>query len=124
MEVGRYAPSTTGRAHPGTLLAGLLCWLDARSRGARLVLRLEDIDRQRSRAEYVHALQRAAAPRGLVEFTALPVLLARATLDRVERDGPGAKLTRPEVAAIVARLRDALDRDRYDDLWTERRGAR
>jgi len=73
---------------------------------------------------YCRSLAGAGAPRGLLEFTALPVLLARATLDRVERDGPGAKLTRPEVAAIVARLRDALDRDRYDDLWTERRGAR
>jgi len=65
MEVGRYAPSTTGRAHPGTLLAGLLCWLDARSRGARLVLRLEDIDRQRSRPEYVQAMQRDLAWIGL-----------------------------------------------------------
>jgi farnesyl-diphosphate farnesyltransferase len=63
-------------------------------------------------AEYVHALQRAAAPRGLVEFTALPVLLARATLDRVEGSGPGAKLSRPEVAAIVESMRDALDRER------------
>ena len=65
MEVGRYAPSTTGRAHPGTLLAGLLCWLDARSRGARLVLRLEDLDRQRSRPEYVQAMQRDLAWLGL-----------------------------------------------------------
>ena len=63
-------------------------------------------------AEYVHALQRAPAPRGLVEFTALPVLLARATLDRVEGSGPGAKLTRPEVAAIVQSMRDALDHER------------
>jgi farnesyl-diphosphate farnesyltransferase len=60
-------------------------------------------------AEYVHALQRAAAPRGLVEFTALPVLLARATLDRVEAAGPGAKLSRPEVAEIVAEMHRALD---------------
>jgi farnesyl-diphosphate farnesyltransferase len=59
--------------------------------------------------EYVHALQRAPAPRGLVEFTALPVLLARATLDRVEASGPGAKLSRPEVATIVESMRDALD---------------
>ena len=51
MEVCRFAPSTTGPAHPGTLLAALLCWLDARSRGARLVLRLEDLDPQRSRPE-------------------------------------------------------------------------
>ena len=51
-EVGRFAPSTTGPAHPGTLLAALLCWLDARSRGARLVLRLEDLDPERSRPEW------------------------------------------------------------------------
>ncbi|HEX2484184.1 MAG TPA: glutamate--tRNA ligase family protein [Myxococcota bacterium] len=51
-EVGRFAPSTTGPAHPGTLLAALLCWLDARSRGARLLLRLEDLDRERARPAY------------------------------------------------------------------------
>ena len=45
--MNRFAPSTTGRAHPGTLLAALLCWLDARSRGAGVVLRLEDLDPQR-----------------------------------------------------------------------------
>ena len=56
MEVGRYAPSTTGRAHPGTLMAGLLCWLDARSRGARLVLRLEDLDPDRCLPEYRAAM--------------------------------------------------------------------
>jgi glutamyl/glutaminyl-tRNA synthetase len=44
MEIGRFAPTTSGRAHPGTLLAGLLAWLDIRSRGGRFVLRLEDID--------------------------------------------------------------------------------
>ncbi len=52
MQVSRFAPSTTGRAHPGTLLAALLAWLDARSRGARLLLRLEDLDPERSRPEW------------------------------------------------------------------------
>ncbi|MBW2540842.1 MAG: hypothetical protein JRF15_02025 [Deltaproteobacteria bacterium] len=46
-EVCRFAPTTSGPAHPGTLLAALLCWLDARSRGARLLLRLEDVDSTR-----------------------------------------------------------------------------
>jgi glutamyl-tRNA synthetase/glutamyl-Q tRNA(Asp) synthetase len=55
--VGRFAPSTTGRAHPGTLLAALLCWLDARSLGGRVILRLEDIDPERSRPELVAGLQ-------------------------------------------------------------------
>jgi glutamyl-tRNA synthetase/glutamyl-Q tRNA(Asp) synthetase len=41
---GRFAPTTSGPAHPGTLLAALLCWLDARSRGAFFSLRLEDVD--------------------------------------------------------------------------------
>lgn len=45
--MNRFAPSTTGRAHPGTLLAALLCWLDARARGGRVLLRLEDLDPQR-----------------------------------------------------------------------------
>jgi farnesyl-diphosphate farnesyltransferase len=63
-------------------------------------------------AEYVHALQQAGAPRGLVEFTALPVLLARATLDRVEGSGAGAKLSRAEVAAIVEGMRREIDSDR------------
>ena len=39
--------------------------------------------------EYIRALQSAAAPRGLVEFTALPVQLAWAALERVEKHGPG-----------------------------------
>jgi farnesyl-diphosphate farnesyltransferase len=61
---------------------------------------------------YVGRLQAAGAPRGVVAFTALPVLLARATLDRVARRGPGAKLTRPEVAEIARSLDAALDRGR------------
>lgn len=59
--------------------------------------------------DYVRKLQTAAAPRGLLAFTALPVLLAWNTLERVERDGPGAKLTRDEVARIGLDLERALD---------------
>ena len=65
-----------------------------------------------SAGDYIGLLQEAGADRGLVEFCALPVLLARATLDRVERDGPGSKITREEVAAIVATLGQALDAGR------------
>ncbi len=45
--MSRFAPSTTGEAHPGTLLSALLTWLDARSRGGRVILRLEDLDHTR-----------------------------------------------------------------------------
>lgn len=59
--------------------------------------------------EYVLTLQGAGAERGLVAFVALPVRLATATLDRIEQAGPGAKLTRPEVYAIVQGMNRALD---------------
>ena len=62
---GRFAPSTTGRAHPGTLLAALLCWLDARRVGAEIVLRLEDLDRERTKVGYVDQLDRDLAWFGL-----------------------------------------------------------
>lgn len=58
---------------------------------------------------YVLALQGAGAPRGFVAFTALPVLLARHTLDLLERDGAGAKLPRSEVVALALALEARLD---------------
>jgi len=61
--------------------------------------------------EYILALQSAAAPRGLIEFTALPVQLAWATLERVEKRGPGSKVSRPELFLITQRLKRALDRN-------------
>jgi farnesyl-diphosphate farnesyltransferase len=61
-------------------------------------------------AEYIGILQRAGAPRGLVEFCALPVLLAGASLEKVEEKGPGAKVSRPELYLITRRLKRALDR--------------
>jgi farnesyl-diphosphate farnesyltransferase len=61
-------------------------------------------------SRYVRDLQQAGAAPGLVAFTALPVLLARATLDRVEGEGAGAKLTRAEVQRIAERLDAALER--------------
>ena len=60
--------------------------------------------------DYILALQKAGAPRGLVEFTALPVRLAWAALERVEKSGPGSKVSRPEVFLIVQKLKRALDR--------------
>ncbi len=56
--IGRFAPSPTGPAHPGTLLSGLLAWLDARQNHARFILRLEDIDPDRAKPEWSAALLR------------------------------------------------------------------
>jgi farnesyl-diphosphate farnesyltransferase len=65
----------------------------------------------RTATDYVLTLQNAGAERGLVAFSALPVQLAHATLDRVETAGPGSKLSRPEVYGILHRLQRALDRN-------------
>lgn len=62
--------------------------------------------------EYVHEIQRAGSPDGLVKFTGLPVALARASLERVEQKGPGAKITRPEVYRINRRLEQAIAQGR------------
>ena len=61
--------------------------------------------------DYIRKLQDAGAPRGLLEFTALPVLLAWSALERVEKHGPGSKVSRPDVFRITQRLKHALDRN-------------
>ncbi|NLT05721.1 MAG: tRNA glutamyl-Q(34) synthetase GluQRS, partial [Solirubrobacterales bacterium] len=49
---GRFAPSPSGPLHLGNLRTALLAWLFARSAGAGFLLRIEDLDRGRSRAEH------------------------------------------------------------------------
>lgn len=49
---GRFAPSPTGRMHLGNIYAALLSWLSVRSRNGRWILRIEDLDPQRSKLEY------------------------------------------------------------------------
>ncbi len=45
--VGRLAPSPTGAQHVGNARTYLIAWLSARSRGGRVLLRIEDIDSPR-----------------------------------------------------------------------------
>lgn len=53
---GRFAPSPTGRMHLGNVFSALLSWLSAKSKQGRWLLRIEDIDPQRSRREYADLL--------------------------------------------------------------------
>jgi glutamyl-tRNA synthetase len=50
--VGRYAPSPTGRLHLGNARTALLAWLQVRQAGGRFVMRVEDLDPQRSKPEH------------------------------------------------------------------------
>ncbi len=88
---GRCAPSSTGPAHPGTMLAALLAWLDARSRGDAIHLRLEDLDPDRCKPEYADHLLEAFAWMGL-EFDGVrrqseSAPLHEAALDRLAAMG-------------------------------------
>jgi glutamyl-Q tRNA(Asp) synthetase len=54
--VTRFAPSPTGYLHLGHIVNAIYTWGIARALGGRVLLRLEDHDRIRSRAEYEAAI--------------------------------------------------------------------
>ena len=55
--VGRFAPTPSGRMHLGNVFAALIAWLSVRSRGGEMVLRMEDLDTQRTSGEFAQVLR-------------------------------------------------------------------
>ena len=55
--VGRFAPTPSGRMHLGNVFAALIAWLSVRSRDGSLVLRMEDLDTQRTSEEFACVLR-------------------------------------------------------------------
>lgn len=72
MTTTRFAPSPTGYIHVGNLRTALMNYLIARKAGGTFILRIDDTDPERSKQEYVDALQQDLEWLGL-------------TWDRVER---------------------------------------
>ena len=56
--VGRFAPTPSGRMHLGNVFAALIAWLSVRSRNGEMVLRMEDLDTQRTSAEFAETLRK------------------------------------------------------------------
>jgi glutamyl-tRNA synthetase len=54
--VGRFAPTPSGRMHAGNVFSALMAWLDVRSVGGRMVLRIEDLDPRASNPQNVELL--------------------------------------------------------------------
>jgi glutamyl/glutaminyl-tRNA synthetase len=93
-------------------LAALLCWLDARSRGDRVLLRLEDLDPERCRPAYAEAMVADLAWFGLewdaVERQSDHAARHEAALDRLAALGVlyPCPLSRSELAAGGRRAPD------------------
>ena len=55
--VGRFAPTPSGRMHLGNVFAALVAWLSVRHASGYLVLRMEDLDTQRTNNEFAQVLR-------------------------------------------------------------------
>ena len=110
--VCRFAPSTTGLAHPGTLLAGLLAWIDARQQGARFIVRLENLDPQRCTEAFAEEMLAALDWLGLnwdaVEYQDQQLSRYEAAMDQLAQAGRlyACSCSRSEIKKIA---KPALD---------------
>ena len=91
---GRLAPSPSGRMHLGNLWSALLAWLAARSRGGRMVLRLEDLDPDRCTQTWCDQVMRDLEWLGL-DWDNEPVYQSRRT------DAYRAAFARLEEAGLI-----------------------
>ena len=55
--ISRFAPTPSGRMHLGNVFAALIAWLSIRSKKGALVLRMEDLDTQRTNEEFAQVLR-------------------------------------------------------------------
>ena len=55
--VGRFAPTPSGRMHLGNVFAALIAWVSVRSRDGEMVLRMEDLDTQRTSGAFAEILR-------------------------------------------------------------------
>ena len=106
--VTRFAPSPTGRLHLGHAWSALQASDRARKASGRFLLRIEDIDGTRSRAEHVRDILDDLAWLGLtwdgpVVFQSQRLALYQAALDRLRDAGLLYRCfcTRAEIAASV-----------------------
>ena len=126
--VTRFAPSPTGYLHIGGARTALFNWLYARHTGGRMLLRIEDTDRERSTdaaiaaildgltwlgldwdGEPVHQFARAARHREVAEAAALPRARPIAAYDTAEELNEMRAMARAEGRSA-----------RYDGRWRDR----
>ena len=84
MTVGRFAPSPSGRMHLGNVFTALMAWLSVRSQEGKMLLRIEDLDPDRSKQEYIDFLRRDLEWLGLDWDEEMPLQSARGGIYQAE----------------------------------------
>lgn len=102
---GRFAPSPTGPLHFGSLFAALGSYLDARARGGRWIVRIEDVDEPRTQPGATGSILATLEHCGLewdgaVEVQSRRKALYKDALDRLRAAGHAypCGCTRKEIA--------------------------
>ncbi|MFC6487738.1 glutamate--tRNA ligase [Nitratireductor sp. GCM10026969] len=125
--ITRFAPSPTGFLHIGGARTALFNWLYARHTGGKMLLRIEDTDRQRSTPEATEAILDGLRWLGL-EWEGEPVSqYARADRHRAVAEELVARgeayhcyASREEVVAMREKARAEGRPPRYDGTWRDR----
>ena len=114
--VERFAPSPNGLLHLGHAFSALTAWDAARAAGGRFLVRIEDIDRARARAEFEEAIFADLAWLGIVwerpvlrQSERLPAYAA--ALDRLRAAGLlyRCACTRRDIANALAAPQEGAD---------------
>src|SRR6267154_1053492 len=128
--VTRFAPSPTGFLHIGGARTALFNWLYARKHGGKMLLRIEDTDRERSTEPAIAAILDGLKWLGLDWDGEVIYQFARAVRHRevVETLLAGGKAYRcyatPEELTAMREKARAEGRTRlYDGLWRDRDGS-
>src|ERR1700727_1250324 len=126
----RFAPSPTGFLHLGGARTALFNWLYARKHGGKMLLRIEDTDRQRSTREAIDAILDGLKWLGLDWDGEVIYQFSRAARHReaVEQLLASGKAYRcyatPEELTAMREKARAEGRTRlYDGLWRDRDAA-
>src|SRR3954447_16809726 len=125
--VTRFAPSPTGFLHIGGGRTALFNWLYARGRGGKMLLRIEDTDRERSTEPAIAAILDGLSWLGLDWDGDVIYQFARAARHRevVEEMLASGRAYRCYTSAQeLEEMREAAKREgrpmRYDGRWRDR----
>lgn len=125
--VTRFAPSPTGFLHIGGARTALFNWLFARRHGGKMLLRIEDTDRERSTEEAITAILDGLSWLGLDWDGEVIYQFARAARHREVAEGllaAGRAYHCYATPEELAEMREAARREgrplRYDGRWRDR----